>query len=216
MSDYIYSIFTWSQPQLAEKAVASFLPDEDYEIINTKERKSPSLAASWNEAIKRNLGKYEAVILMNDDVECVDPRPTGKALLGVLKKYGPYLNVIMTLGYDINLHGNKGLIAEPSFAALPGAFCMCVTQELIDKIGLFDEQFKQAWYEDTDMWQRIYLAGYQVAGVAPVNHFGGATTALDPEAATFKEKYIKANHQRYVKKWGGPPNREQYRTPYNK
>src|SRR6266705_1221259 len=205
LSDYIYSIFTWSQPQLAEKCAASLLPGEEYEIINVKKLKFPSLAAAWNDAIQRNLRDHEAVILMNDDVECVDPRPTGKALLGVLKKYGKFLQAIMTVGYDINLHGNNGLVAIPSFTSLPAAFCMCITQNLVDAVGLYDEQFKQAWYEDTDMWRRIWLAGYQVVGVAPVNHHGAATVALDPEAAAFKPKYILANHKRYVKKWGGPP-----------
>jgi len=216
MKDYIYSIFTWSQPELAEKCVASLLPDEEYEIINVKELKFSSLAAAWNDSIQRNLRDYEAVILMNDDVECVDPRPTGKALLGVLKKYGKFLQAIMAVGYDINLHGNNGLVAIPSFASLPGAFCMCITQDLVDKVGLYDEQYKRAWYEDSDMWRRIYLAGYQVVGVAPVNHFGGATTTNDPEAAAFKEKYITANSKRYIKKWGGEVGEERFITPYNK
>lgn len=216
MKDYIYSIFTWSQPQLAEKAVASLLPGEEWEIVNVKELKFPSLAAAWNDSIQRNLRDHEAVILMNDDVECVDPRPTGKALLGVLKKYGDFLNAIMTVGYDINIHGNNGLVAIPSFASLPGAFCMCITQKLVDEIGLYDEQFKRAWYEDTDMWTRIHKAGKHVVGVAPVNHRGAATTDLDPEAAAVKEKFISANHKRYVKKWGGPPGATLYKTPYNK
>ncbi len=165
MKDYIYSIFTWSQLQLAEKCAASLLSGEEYEIVNVKQLKFPSLAAAWNDSIQRNLRDYEAVILMNDDVECVDPRPTGKALLGVLKKYGEMLNAIVTVGYDINLHGNKGLCAMPSYEVLPGAFCICITQKFVDEIGLFDEQFERAWWEDTDMWRRVYLKGYNAASL---------------------------------------------------
>lgn len=208
MSDYIYAISTWSQPQLVEKAIASLLPDEEYVVQDCKQ--FPSLASAWNDSISKYVmsGEYKAVILMTDDVECVDPRPTGKALLGVLEKYGPQLNVIMTVGYDVNSHNNHGLVAWAGSFTLPGAFCMCITRQLVDKIGWYDERFKRAWFEDTDMWHRIYRAGYEVASVAPVKHIGQATTKLDPSAMKAKLKYYPQNYKKYVKKWGGPPGHE--------
>lgn len=212
--DYIYAITTWGHPELAGKALASLLPGEHFDVLDVKEDGFKSLAEAWNFLIDQHVmsGDYRAVILMNDDVECVDPRPTGKALLGVLEKYGPQLNVIMTVGYDVNLHGNRGLQVQPGSLTLPGAFCMCITSRLITEIGYFDERFKRAWFEDTDMWQRIYQAGYEVASVAPVLHVGQATTKLDKEAVAAKEKYFPANFKRYIKKWGGPPGHEKKKT----
>jgi hypothetical protein len=212
MSDYIYSISTWSQPQLVEKAIASLLPDEEYVVQQCKG--FSSLAAAWNDSIKKYVmsDQYKAVILMGDDVECEDPRPTGRALLGVLEKYGAILNVIMTVGYDVNLFGNKGLTAMPGSLILPGANCMCITKRLVEEVGLYDERYKRAWFEDTDMWQRIYQRGYEVANVAPIRHVGAATTMLDSEAAEAKLKYYPENYQKYIKKWGGPPGQEKNPT----
>jgi hypothetical protein len=210
LDDYVYGITTYGHPELAAKAVASLLPHEQFEVFDVKASGLKSLAAAWNHLIKKFVidEKRKAVIIMADDVECEDPRPTGKALLGVLEKYGALLNIIMTVGYDVNLWGNKGLTAMPGSIILPGANCMCITKRLVDEIGLFDERYKRAWFEDTDMWQRIYGHGYEVASVAPIRHVGSATTAIDPEAAKAKLKYYPENYARYIKKWGGPPGQE--------
>lgn len=218
MDDYIYSITTYGHPELVEKAVQSLLSNEKSEIVDVKAQKFPSLAAAWNDIIARNVisNKYEAVIVMADDVECVDPRPTGRYLLDVFKQFGEQYNVIMTVGYDINKFENQGLIMVAGTHREAGTYCMCITKKLIDKIGWFDEQYTRFQWEDVDMLYRINLAGYEVASVAPVKHIGEATTKIDPEVAEAKLEYYPANRDKYIKKWGDFRIGEKYKTPYNK
>jgi hypothetical protein len=201
---------TFGHPELAQAGIDSLLPEEEYEILDVKAGNFQSLAAAQNDAIARNVmsGRREAVIVMNDDVTCIDPRPTGKYLLQVLKEYGPQFNVIMTVGYDVNMYGDRGLVMTRGSQQLPGSYCMCITRQLIDKIGWFDERFKRAWWEDTDMWRRIYLAGYEIASLAPVRHIGSGISKIDPGVARAKLKYYPQNQKKYAKKWGGLPGHE--------
>lgn len=215
--DYIYVITTWSQPQLVEKAINSLLPEEPYWILNVKELGLKSLAQGWNQAIDQFVvhGHFKAVILMADDVESVEPKPTGRLLFRALKDLGPQYGVLMTVGYDVNLWGNLGWVMVPGTERLPGSFCMCITKDLIDKVGYFDERFERAWFEDSDMWRRIYLKGFQIASVAPVLHVGEATSKLDPEVADAKLKYYPQNMERYISKWGGMPGKETFQEPHD-
>lgn len=55
--------------------------------------------------------------------------------------------------------------------------CMLIKKEVLDKTGLFDEDFF-AYFEDTDLCMRIWLAGYKVLydPIETVLHRGGATS----------------------------------------
>ncbi len=82
------------------------------------------------------------------------------------------------------------------------------------KVGPFDPEFKGAYYEDNDYSYRLDMAG-AVRVQSPV---------LDPKVfresmSAAKDKsllsYYQHNQDYFIKKWGGLPGQEKYRTPFN-
>lgn len=70
---------------------------------------------------------------------------------------------------------------EKSFSATekieqPGATCLVMRRSLIEKIGLFDEQFP-ILFNDVDLCKRIWNEGYEihVLSDAHITHYGGAS-----------------------------------------
>jgi hypothetical protein len=91
--------------------------------------------------------------------------------------------------------------------------------------GWFDENFKPAYYEDNDMYNRIILSGrgcYKVRA-AVFDHVGSATIHNDPEMAHHVQHWWEANRAYYKQKWGvdAPPLSDDeiikrcYHHPYN-
>ena len=70
--------------------------------------------------------------------------------------------------------GQNGVMVEVS--RLVG-FCLLIRRELIDAIGLLDEQFGIGCFEDDDYCLRAIAAGFRavIAGDAFVHHFGSRT-----------------------------------------
>ena len=56
-------------------------------------------------------------------------------------------------------------------------FCLLIRREVIDAIGLLDEQFGIGCFEDDDYCLRAIQAGYRavIAGDAFIHHYGGRT-----------------------------------------
>ena len=56
-------------------------------------------------------------------------------------------------------------------------FCLLIGREVIDAIGLLDEQFGIGWFDDDDYCLRAIAAGFRavIAGDAFVHHYGGRT-----------------------------------------
>lgn len=80
-------------------------------------------------------------------------------------------------------------------------FCLLIKRELIEQIGLLDEQFGIGNFEDDDYCRRAREAGYKavIAWDAFVHHFGGATfRASDVDFAAL----MRENRRLYEKKWG--------------
>jgi GT2 family glycosyltransferase/tetratricopeptide (TPR) repeat protein len=79
-------------------------------------------------------------------------------------------------------------------------FCLLIRREVIDRIGLLDEQFGIGNFEDDDYCRRAAAAGYRavVARDAFVHHFGGASfKASGVDFAGLLER----NRQLFDEKW---------------
>lgn len=59
---------------------------------------------------------------------------------------------------------------------LPG-FCLLIRREVIQRVGILDEQFKYGFFDEMDYSRRVKEAGYKLmcAGDTFVHHFGGRT-----------------------------------------
>lgn len=142
--------------------------------------------------------KGEAVLLLNSDT--IIQKSLLRNLVKILysdKKIGgvqpklvlyPQTNKIDSIGCFFLPTGNLYHYGREKDPSLPqynrrmeifstkGA-CMLIKKEVLDKTGLFDEDFF-AYYEDTDFCMRIWLAGYKVIydPTETVFHRGGATS----------------------------------------
>ena len=94
----------------------------------------------------------------------------------------------------------------------PNFSCFLVARDYFEKVGLFDENFIPAWYEDNDSHRRAKLLGFReiCTNLAPMIHYGGVATSMmeNPNSAD--------SAAYYVKKWGGIPypESETFQTPY--
>jgi GT2 family glycosyltransferase len=95
----------------------------------------------------------------------------------------------------------------------PGAFHGCfwvVPRPILEHVGLLDERFERAFWEDDDYLTRLRSAGVptrQVRSVV-VRHIGGLTTVKLPE----HRRWLEANARRFREKWGYlPPPTTRYR-----
>lgn len=94
-----------------------------------------------------------------------------------------------------------------------------IKRESFLRIGVFDEQFYPAYYEDSDWLKRARLDGIR----SYENHDGwpyfetDVSYAGDAQALTRGDVKLDygLNHGRYLLKWGGEPGHETYTIPYN-
>lgn len=154
-----------------------------------KPRKNLGVAASWNEIVARSRILYpdhETVVFANDDV-----------ILGRLTLTQYMWQVARGMDLVESDRGSDG-------------FCLfALSRRCVDIVGLFDELFWPAYYEDCDFSIRFDNAcrrGQSLKrGKAPApRHEGWATTkALGSEG--WIGECRQANAQHYARKWGGPP-----------
>jgi GT2 family glycosyltransferase/tetratricopeptide (TPR) repeat protein len=80
-------------------------------------------------------------------------------------------------------------------------FCILIKREVIDKIGLLDEQFSPGFCEDSDYGVRILKAGYDLKMCRDVfvHHFGSASFGQMPEK---KKEILETSRKKFVDKWG--------------
>lgn len=157
-------------------------------VIKRKE-KNIGVAASWNELCKEIFATHEYAVIMNDDVYW------GR------KEY-EVANVIRD--YD------KWLYTNPIDWSI---FIIC--RKTFDRIGEFDEGFYPAYFEDNDYLYRLKLSGiseFKIPFLLPIIHRKSSTMEKD---ITIHEQFHKCK-ERYIQKWGGEPNQEKFKTPFNK
>lgn len=106
-----------------------------------------------------------------------------------------------------------GLICDDT---MHGYSAMVWTPELIQKVGLMDENFYPAYYEDNDHRYRMKLMGldWQYC-VLKSTHEASSTLHSSPRFIQRNRVTFPLNFEYYQKKWGGPPGKEQYNSPFN-
>jgi GT2 family glycosyltransferase/glycosyltransferase involved in cell wall biosynthesis len=79
--------------------------------------------------------------------------------------------------------------------------CMYLKREALEKVGLFDEQFSPAYFEDSDMCLKMTQAGYKVfyCGQVTLLHEHGATSRANGINAA---SLLASNRVKFVNKWG--------------
>lgn len=170
-----------------------------FDLVVFEPTNNLGVAGSWNKIINLSSGIR---FILNDDLR-IEPK-TLENLVNLLDKE--------SVCYPIC---NKPLSSFSFFT---------ITDEVINKIGLFDESISPnyAYFEDNDYHRRMYLAGVNLKALPVVEngmvfHEGSKTLKnfSDAEKQIHHKKFNLAKDN-FVKKWGGEPGREKYLTPYNK
>lgn len=90
-------------------------------------------------------------------------------------------------------------------------------RSLFERVGVYDEDFVPAYYEDCDIDVRARLAGLEFGTCVDTDvwHFGSATLAHDEELRARHDPMFLANQAYYVRKWGGLNEQELFKWPFN-
>lgn len=178
--------------QIQERAIES---GDLFTEIRVEQHKNLGCARSWNRIMSTCPGPW---LISGNDMKFM-PGSIGK-INSVLAE-NPDASIVCADGYAI----------------------FCMTPLGIQKVGLFDENFYPAYYEDLDHFQRVRLSGAKAVGVPDFKfvhgeapYWGSSTLKSDP-ALERKFAIITGNLRDYfVRKWGGEPGKEKFKTPYNK
>jgi GT2 family glycosyltransferase len=186
-----------------------------YKLIENKN--NLGFARGCNQGLKAASGEY--LLLLNNDVvvtkewlsglkECLQSSPN----VGIT---GPMTNLISGIqkiekveyrsleGLDEYARSfrEKNRYRRIPFRRIVG-FCMLFRRELLDRIGLLDENFGTGNFEDDDFCLRAELAGYRnmIAGDVFIHHFGSRSFAgngIDYHSA------LSSNRKKFDEKWNG-------------
>lgn len=147
----------------------------------------------------------------------------------IMKTGFEYLNAdyVMFLNDDIVLGYNSQQILEilnrcPNYYLIVGGYywsSFFISQEGYEAVGKFDENFYPAYFEDNDYNRRLSLINgdgikrsFYVKEFVPKIKRNSMTIKRDPTI----NKNFEDNKKYYVKKWGGFPRQEKFKTPFNK
>lgn len=214
---------------LLEQCLSSF----DYSPIELFIVNNNTVDSSLNEHLGRLQHQYH--------FDTFSPRYN----LGVAASWNRIITTAWSRGYDFVYIGSNDIILSPGSLKLfinmdkPQPECLwmlnrfnfwCLRISSISTVGLFDENFMPAYFEDDDYDYRIKLAGLQSVSLCdqeiqyngrtlpavPSTHLGSQTINSNPD---YKNKnsytFEKWNKNHYIMKWGGIPGQEKFTTPYN-
>ena len=120
---------------------------------------------------------------------------------------------VMNRGYDIvgveawsmtsRFYPNKQVVDITDSFNYVGCGGMMIRRHVIDSIGLFDEAFSPAYFEDPDFCFRAIEAGYKIGWNvnAKITHLSHSTLGSDAAA----EKRFLLSHRKFIEKWRGKP-----------
>lgn len=214
-----------NQQVLALEAIASMRSRFDLEFfpINNWVH-GYSVAASWNIGVMRAIHKgCGLIIIANDDI-LVSKYAIDRMAVEMYSN----LNLALLTGKDyrdrVTVTADNIEKFDPEFSAYDNirsvvtdyAFFMLRPEAYMD-IGVFDETFAPAYFEDNDYHRRIEVhprwESYQLLN-APFYHYGSKTQFADPKYPVCAGPQFEANRVYYEKKWGGLPGHEKFTEPF--
>lgn len=107
-------------------------------------------------------------------------------------------------------------VSRNKFVVQQGTWCSFILpKKVFQSVGLFDEEFFPAYFEDNDYAYRLKLSHnpHEINSILnPIVYRNSQTIAKDPSLNT---RFV-LNKQRFIAKWGGEPTHESFVNPFNK
>jgi GT2 family glycosyltransferase len=148
------------------------------------------VAGSWNWLINKAIAEgHTHFLVLNDDI--------------ILKRYVSEIQQIIDRYDEMTFHRPRPFYNWSAFI---------LNKTIWDKVGQFDESFVKCFFEDNDYEYRMKLAGVNI------NYEDGLNAQVYRNSQTIERHpllggYIE-NREYYIRKWGGVPNEEVYKTPF--
>ena len=188
-------------------------------ILNQENR---GFAPACNQGIEAAIGQQ--ILLLNNDtvvtsgwlellLEALYDRPdTGmvgpvsNSVSGPQQIEVSYCDLVSLDGFAWSRRNERRLIETDRLVG----FCLLMRREVVDRIGMLDEQFETGCFEDDDYCKRAIESGFKIyiATHAFVHHFGSVTfkaSGIDFNALMDK------NQRRFDAKWASPAVGDQFR-----
>jgi GT2 family glycosyltransferase len=159
-----------------------------------------------------SVAKYENVIYCQDDIVpipfCFDK------LYEIYKGQSEYFMLSPNIEESNKLDGEgiKKIFRLDNYSGRIFA-CFIINKTNYFIAGRLDINFYPVYYEDRDFLYRITLLGKKFGAVTDIiiKHNAGSTIRV---MDSFTHDLSK-NHEYYIKKWGGPPDKEVFTIPFN-
>lgn len=171
--------------------------------VNTGNRLN--FAGNSNRGLRLALARGQDAVVVNQD--CVLPRPGVFMRLCDFPGIAVPSSVVVCGEPPLKLDDLVKLDqAQPTEVTRVGhnklvGFCMFLSIEVLEKVGLFDERFKATW-EDDDICVRACLAGF------PVQHVNIAVHHYGSRCGSYNLEKLQINKWLYQRKWSVPPEIE--------
>jgi O-antigen biosynthesis protein len=195
--------------------VQNWIALNNAKIIFIRNKSNLGFAAGNNVGINAASGSY--VVLLNNDTE-VTQGWIWKALryfkmnpnLGLL---GPSTNncgneakVNLRLGeefWQLETFDRFTLREQEAFAAKTVAFfCVFIKREVIDSVGLMDEDFGRGYFEDDDYCRRVQEEKFDILIARDIFVYHNMGASFSTLATLEQNELFAENRKLYEKKWG--------------
>src|SRR5215469_7001424 len=177
---------------------------------------------AWNWAITEGFSNgAEAVLVLNNDLllhpECID------RLVERLERADESIGMVTAsdVRNEIQLPQALSWLCPADKAALSekegiDACAFMLTKACWEAVGHFDEAFYPAYFEDNDYYYRMKLGGLSgvILPTALCYHFGCRTQTEAYNGPMAARLGFLRCRDYYIRKWGGPPQSEIYRSPF--
>ena len=166
-----------------------------FQNIRVEKFKNLGCARSWNHMVRTSPGAW---LISGNDIQ-FSPGDIGR--IKTTLEVNQDASIVCAMGYAV----------------------FCFTPLGIRTVGMFDENFYPAYFEDNDHFRRVALTKSKAVGVdgfkavhgEPPN-WGSCTVNSDPSLQRKNGVTFVNLRDYYRRKWGGEPGQETYPTPYNK
>ena len=158
-------------------------------IIIVESKDNMGVASSWNFLLDMIYQNHDYALILNDDIY-----------------FGRK---------DWELDNLLTNFKKPIYISMQDWCAFILPKETFEEIGKFDETFFPAYFEDNDYMYRMKMKSKEIFKIPFLNPFiyqSSQTTDKDPSL----RDYVENNRQYYTEKWGGLPNRETFKKPFNK